>query len=210
MKSYAIGFAILLASASLCEAQARRWTDATGKYSVEAEFVEVRGDAVVLKKPTGFEVTVPIARLSRTDQDYLQSLGKPGPEPPEDSPSAQPAVIPSDDKVAAELEKGSVVSIRANNQPVSSVLAQIEKATGSRIRVVNEFAGDDEQILAKRVSVNLQGKSFWDAVDAVAAAAGVKFRAVDDDELQLSTEGPQFDKIKVLGPSTVGYRGEGL
>jgi hypothetical protein len=196
-------FAILLVSASVCEAQTRNWSDSTGKYSVEAELVEVRGDTVVLKRPTGAEVTVPVVRLSKIDQDFLQSLNKPGPQPPEDSPPAQPAVMPSDEKLAAGLEKGGVVSIRVSNQPVSSVLAQIEKATGNRIRVVNEFGGEDEQILAKRVSVNLQDKSFWDAVDAVTAAAGVKFRTIDDGELQLSTEGPQFDKIQVLGPSTV-------
>jgi hypothetical protein len=170
---------------------------------VEAELVEVKGDKVVLKRSTGSVITVPIARLSKADQEYLQSLGKPGPERLEDSLATQPAVVPQDEKLAAELKKGGIVSIRASGQPVGSVLAQIEKATGNRIHIVDEFGGDDQQILSKRVLLNLQEKPFWEAVEAVTAAAGVKFRAVKNGALELSTEGPQFDKIKVVATPTV-------
>jgi len=50
---------LLLATSS---ALARKWTDTTGKFSVEAEFVEIKGDKAVLKKSTGSVVTVPIAQ----------------------------------------------------------------------------------------------------------------------------------------------------
>ena len=213
----AVGLLLLAVSSAL----ARKWTDNTGKYSVEAELVEVKGDKVVLKKSTGSVITMPIARLSKADQEYLQSLGKPGPKPPDDSPATQPAVVPRDEKLAAELEKGSIVSIRASEQPVGSVLAQIEKATGNRVRIIGDFnrddpkvlskvsspnlqgIPDDEQILSKRVSLNLQGKPFWEAIDAVAAAAGVEFGSILNGTAVLSTEGPQFDKIKVVGAPTV-------
>ncbi len=77
-------------------ALARKWTDNTGKYSVEAELVEVKGDKVVLKKSTGSVITMPIARLSKADREYLQSLAEPGPKPPGDSPATEPAVVPQD------------------------------------------------------------------------------------------------------------------
>jgi hypothetical protein len=194
----AAGLLLLAASPGL----ARKWTDLTGKFSVEAELVEIKGDQVVLKRSTGAVITVPLARLSEVDRQYLQSLGKPGPKPPEGGPATQPAVVPQDETLAADLKKGGTVTIRANGEPVANVLVQIEKATGNRIRIVDQFGGDDKKLLAKRVSLNLPGKPFWEAVEAMTAAAGVKFRAVKHGVLELSTEGPQFDKIRVLGPPT--------
>ncbi len=48
----------------------RKWTDATGMYSVEAELVKIQGQNAVLRKPDGSVITVPIARLSATDRAY--------------------------------------------------------------------------------------------------------------------------------------------
>lgn len=56
---------------------ARKWTDSTGRFSIEAELVQRSGDSIVLKKPNGSRVTVPIARLSKIDRTYLQSLDQP-------------------------------------------------------------------------------------------------------------------------------------
>ncbi len=57
-------------------AETRRWSDKTGKFSVEAELVEAKQDSVVLKKPSGSTVTVPLARLSNADLEYLKTLAK--------------------------------------------------------------------------------------------------------------------------------------
>jgi len=56
---------------------ARKWTDNTGRFSIEAELVQRTGDSIVLEKPNGSSVTVPIARLSEADRKYLQSLDQP-------------------------------------------------------------------------------------------------------------------------------------
>jgi hypothetical protein len=64
--------------ASLCpstNAHARKWSDATGKYSVEGELVEVKGKDVVLKKTDGKTITLPISKLSKEDQDFLADDG---------------------------------------------------------------------------------------------------------------------------------------
>jgi hypothetical protein len=58
-------------------AEVRRWTDTTGKFSVDAELVETKPDSVVLKKAGGATITVPIARLSDADREYLKTLAKP-------------------------------------------------------------------------------------------------------------------------------------
>ncbi|MBN2022964.1 MAG: hypothetical protein JW809_09230 [Pirellulales bacterium] len=52
----------------------RTWSDNTGKFKIEAELVEVLEDAIRLKRPDGQEMTVPRARLSREDREYLRSL----------------------------------------------------------------------------------------------------------------------------------------
>jgi len=55
---------------------ARMWTDNTGKFSVEAEFVEVKDGKVLLKKDNGKVFQVPIERLSDADQRYVASRGE--------------------------------------------------------------------------------------------------------------------------------------
>ena len=77
---------------------ARNWTDRTGKFSTEAELVEIQGVNVILEKTNGQRIMVPIARLSEVDRQYLWSLGKPAPKQ-----SAQPGT--SDGNKSNVLDK---------------------------------------------------------------------------------------------------------
>jgi len=52
-------------------AEERTWKDATGKFSVSAELLEVRGDKAVLRQSDGKAIEVPIERLSAADRKYL-------------------------------------------------------------------------------------------------------------------------------------------
>ncbi|MCP4782663.1 MAG: hypothetical protein GY903_27170 [Fuerstiella sp.] len=52
---------------------ARKFTDASGKVSVEATLPGIRGNLALLKKADGKVFEVPIARLSRPDQEYIAS-----------------------------------------------------------------------------------------------------------------------------------------
>ena len=61
-----VGIFVLVASA-----QQRRWTDSTGKYSVDAEFVEVKVGTVAIRRSSGKTVAVPLARLSTLDRKYV-------------------------------------------------------------------------------------------------------------------------------------------
>jgi formylglycine-generating enzyme required for sulfatase activity len=97
------------------------------------------------------------------------------------------------------------VSLRASGQPLAMVLAEIERATGNRVRVVDDFGNDDKEILARPVALNFKGKPFWEVVDAVSAAAGVQFESLKEGTLLLSTEGNDFDKLEPTGePVVVG------
>src|SRR5262245_2764712 len=62
---------LLLLAAS---ADAREWSDTTGKFKVEAELVDVTSDVVRLKKAPGDEVNIPLAKLSKGDQEHINKL----------------------------------------------------------------------------------------------------------------------------------------
>jgi uncharacterized protein (TIGR03067 family) len=55
-------------------AEARKWTDSTGQFSVEAIVLEIKDDNVLLLREDGKVAKVSIARLSQADQEYLNSL----------------------------------------------------------------------------------------------------------------------------------------
>ncbi len=74
-----VTLSLLLASSY--PAFARKWTDTTGKFSVEADLVQVKEGKAILKKKGGKLITVPLARLSVADRRYLQSLSQPGSKP---------------------------------------------------------------------------------------------------------------------------------
>lgn len=66
---------VLVATSVAAESPAmRRWTDKSGKFSTDAEFVEIKQDRVVLKKANGKTVAVPLDRLSDVDREYLKTL----------------------------------------------------------------------------------------------------------------------------------------
>jgi hypothetical protein len=53
----------------------RTWKDATGKFSIEAVFVRVVGKQVVLQRADNKkEITLPLAKLSFADQQYVRKL----------------------------------------------------------------------------------------------------------------------------------------
>ena len=51
----------------------RTWTDSTGQYKTEAEFVEFKDGNVHLKKTDGTPVAIPLDRLSAADQQLVRS-----------------------------------------------------------------------------------------------------------------------------------------
>jgi len=59
-------------SAFATEVLARTWTDATGKYSAEAELIECRDGQVHLRKADGTLAIVPFDKLSLADQEYVR------------------------------------------------------------------------------------------------------------------------------------------
>jgi hypothetical protein len=64
--------AILAWSFSAVAAERRMWTSADGKFTVDAELVEQQGDSIRLKKADGSVISVPVAKISQADREYLK------------------------------------------------------------------------------------------------------------------------------------------
>ncbi|MBW3596161.1 MAG: hypothetical protein KY475_02680, partial [Planctomycetes bacterium] len=71
MNPHQCAAAIILLFLASPEALARKWTDSSGNFSVEAELVDFTGEAVRLRKPDGTIIAVPFARLSKADREFL-------------------------------------------------------------------------------------------------------------------------------------------
>jgi thiol-disulfide isomerase/thioredoxin len=99
------GLALLVAIVILAPgagSQTRTWSDASGKFNVEAELVEVKDGKVVLKKADGSELTVPLSKLSSADRDFLKSQNEAeGEDENESSADSQPELSPEDLKAIA-------------------------------------------------------------------------------------------------------------
>lgn len=79
----------------------REWTSSNGKFKVEAEFVAVKNGKVVLEKPDGSFVSVPVDKLSPEDQAFLEKeqadspfTSEPSAEKPERSPGSRTGDAP--------------------------------------------------------------------------------------------------------------------
>jgi hypothetical protein len=87
--------------------EVRTWTDSTGRFRREAEFVRLEGDAVVLKTDGGNEIRVPLNRLQQADQQYAKTAA---------------ALVPTTDDPFTETEHqtGPINPIAANPSSVNS------------------------------------------------------------------------------------------
>lgn len=53
--------------------QTREWSDASGKFKIQADLLAINDDVVVLKAKDGRLIAVEIGQLSKQDQDFLRS-----------------------------------------------------------------------------------------------------------------------------------------
>ena len=68
----------------------RTWTDKSGSYKVEAQFLGLSNDKIQLHKLNGVKISVPKAKMSEADVQFVERLlgrqsSPPPPKPPPDS-----------------------------------------------------------------------------------------------------------------------------
>lgn len=75
-------------------AETRTWTDSTGKFKIQAEFVSEQNGNVTLRQTDGSEVEIPVNKLSKPDQDYLKTQ-RDNPFQPKTASPFQPRTMPA-------------------------------------------------------------------------------------------------------------------
>jgi hypothetical protein len=68
-----IAAAVLVLGSTVSQLPARTWTDSTGEYTVEADFVELKGEVVRLEKKDGRLIDVPLQKLSDADKAWVRN-----------------------------------------------------------------------------------------------------------------------------------------
>jgi len=96
-------------SAVLAETEIRMWSAADGSSTVEASLVDVGGGNVGLRKKDGSKITVPISKLSKEDQNYIDEYLKQRKEAEVvEEPAAVPLNLPYEQgKVVGPIEAAS-------------------------------------------------------------------------------------------------------
>lgn len=113
--------ALLLISVSTASAQVRTWTARSGKFSVEAELIDVANDIVTLKKKDGAVVEIALEKLSLGDLKYIDEVLKDatslGTAPKKDTPA--PETKPSEKRVAPAREPAMETAKPGSSGPES-------------------------------------------------------------------------------------------
>ena len=99
----------------------REWVDSTGRYRIEAELVAVRGDKIVLEKTDGEILSIPIARLSDVDQQFLKDLSSPKPGKPNEMAERPPSKA---DSSKADSSKADTTGVSPGTPSSATQLAQ--------------------------------------------------------------------------------------
>ena len=68
---FLLGLSAFWIGAALSPLLARTWTEAGTSRTLDGEFVRATPDAVLIRKPNGSTVTLPLTRLSEADQAFI-------------------------------------------------------------------------------------------------------------------------------------------
>ncbi len=109
---------ILLTSVLIVPAAPRTWTDSTGRFTIEAELVEVRDGNAHLKKASGQVVAMPVDKLSTADREYLKGLSSGSP-----APATVPATATED---LIELLSGAETEGKVTARDETTVSIEVE------------------------------------------------------------------------------------
>jgi hypothetical protein len=112
----------LVLGASIDADELRVWTDSTGKYKTEAEFVSLDDQVVTLRQPaTGKEVKLPLERLSDADQEYVDDLLRKREENDEPRPATPRVATRPERRSEGSAQSPSPPARRPPNNVINSV-----------------------------------------------------------------------------------------
>jgi hypothetical protein len=144
---------------SLSAAQARTWKDATGKFSIDAEFVSLKDGRITLKSPTGKEAMLPLSKLCAEDQAYARAQSESG--------SPEQRMLSSTAEARLSKVTSTINGVRAENHQLDvkidltgaaaasaySIGAVTVKPTmigGKSLEPMEQFGSDDYQLIDRK------------------------------------------------------------
>ena len=92
-------------------AELRTWTSKSGKFTVKAELLSFAEGVVNLQRADGKKIKVPLAKLSKKDQNYVVARRRPKIDP-----------VKAPEKLGAKIkrnEQGDVVGVYLQNTPIT-------------------------------------------------------------------------------------------
>lgn len=107
---------------SSAESWAETWSDNTGNFKVDAQFVAIQGDKVVLKKANGVTIQVPLARLDKSSQELAKKLAGAPAAPTTSTPAATPAKSAGNQTADAYLRELFAASDAGDYQKIWAAL----------------------------------------------------------------------------------------
>ena len=134
--------------AAATAAEPRTWTDATGKFKIQAEFVSEQNGSVTLRQTDGSEVEIPINKLSKPDQDYLKTQ-RDSPFQPKTASPFQPRNTPAAGAAAPPAATGR--GVIDDSGAFESRLVRVNAASVTPLNLFNSGEGWKVEV------VNLQG-----------------------------------------------------
>ena len=140
--------------------QERTWHDASGKFQVQAEYLGVVDDKVVLKKQNGNVIRVPLSILSSADREYLDDLNK---QPATTTPPI--AKQNSSDAESTDIKTSPSAESEAADTPAATEPADAESNIQSTTRTeaepieVPSITVTETQIAALPQSLRNRGRS---------------------------------------------------
>jgi prepilin-type processing-associated H-X9-DG protein len=140
---------LILAVFGRCvSAEIHTWTDSTGKFKTEAEFVSLTDGKVTLRKTNGKNITLPLERLSKKDQLLAQEqarLPKPSSRPP--APTQAPNNV-------INSVRGAVYRVQTLNNMKQIALAMANyESTRGRFPAAAIMTADRKPGLSWRVAI---------------------------------------------------------
>ncbi len=94
VKTLLVTFCVLANTSFAAAQDVREWSDATGKFKITGSLIEVKDGNAFIKNQAGKTLKVPIARLSKADQEFLQGSDNPF-EMVEEGAGAAGSTVPS-------------------------------------------------------------------------------------------------------------------
>lgn len=135
------------------------------------------------RSPRSLPVTILVSVSTILVASWLASAGSAGASP--EGKGASRGAGPS----TRLLDQGSIVALRTKKPtPLSKILEYIEKKTGNRVEIVNEYGGPAEAVLNEAISMEIAKKPFWEAVRTIEEETSTRFRKLEPGVVELTTD----------------------